>query len=267
LFQFDLIVDQTQNDWLRQYLKKRQPLLFEMIRLEAPPLDRLCTQCLTTTGTYRCKDCYFQKFYCNECCLSEHHTKPFHRIQRFVNGFFEGYDLNDLGFELDIRPHVQECSPRVSGISGKQVSSYPGSDDNESDWEDDVETVNNDTQSFSLHQLVSDRARTVIVASTGIFKRALKLCTCPNAPEKHIQLLRARLFPATFLNPKTAFTFEVLDHFRLDALECNTSAMNFMSKLRRKTNEIFPGTVPVCHQYRNQCFEVLIHSNESGLIS
>jgi hypothetical protein len=43
--------------------------------------------------------------------------------------------------------------------------------------------------------------------------------------------------------------------------------MNFMSKLHRKTNEIFPGTVPVCHQYRNQCFEVLIHSNESGSIS
>jgi hypothetical protein len=84
------------------------------------------------------------------------------------------------------------------------------------------------------------------ISSTGIFRRSIYWCTCPNAPERHIQLLRARLFPATFINPKTAFTFKVLDHFRLDALECRTSAMNFMNKLCRKTNEIFLGSVPVC---------------------
>jgi hypothetical protein len=60
-----------------------------------------------------------------------------------------------------------------------------------------------------------------------------------------VQLLRAKLFPASFIHPETAFTFDVLDHFRIDALECKTAAMNFMSKIARISNEAFPATVPV----------------------
>jgi hypothetical protein len=106
--------------------------------------------------------------------------------------------------------------------------------------------LDDEQDSFQFGKQRSDLGKIVVVASTGIFERSVKWCTCPNAPEKHIQLLRSRLFPATFINPKTAFTFEVLDDFRLDALECNTSALNFMSKLTRRTNETFPGIVPVC---------------------
>jgi hypothetical protein len=173
--------------------------------------------------------------------------RPFHRIQKFVQGFFEASDLDDLGFKLDIRPHSHGCSPNNAGTSGRYSEVYPISDDDDDDydWEDDGETLNNDSHSSTFHRLASDIGKTVIVTSAGIFKRSLQWCTCPNAPERHIQLLRARLFPATFINPKTAFSFEVLDHFRLDALECRTSAMNFMNKLTRRTNEIFPGTVPV----------------------
>ena len=57
--------------------------------------------------------------------------------------------------------------------------------------------------------------------------------------------MRAKLFPASMIRPETAFTFEVLDHFHLDALECKTAAMNFMSKIVRISNEAFPGNVPV----------------------
>jgi hypothetical protein len=60
-----------------------------------------------------------------------------------------------------------------------------------------------------------------------------------------VQLVRAKLFPASFKHPETAFTFEVLDHFHIDALECKTAAMNFMSKIVRISNEAFPGKVPV----------------------
>jgi CxC2 like cysteine cluster associated with KDZ transposases len=70
-------------------------------------------------------------------------------------------------------------------------------------------------------------------------------CTCANSPEPYIQLLRASLFPASFVQPETVFTFDVLDHFRIDALECKTAAMNFMSKIVRISNEAFPSEVPV----------------------
>ncbi|KAG1792281.1 uncharacterized protein HD556DRAFT_1309358 [Suillus plorans] len=43
---------------------------------------------------------------------------------------------------------------------------------------------------------------------------------------------------------KTAFTFQVLDNFLLDNLECGTSAMNYYNKLRRMTTSVFPHLVP-----------------------
>ncbi|KAI6102310.1 hypothetical protein EV401DRAFT_1893973 [Pisolithus croceorrhizus] len=51
---------------------------------------------------------------------------------------------------------------------------------------------------------------------------------------------RQRLFPASISKPKTAFTFDVLDHFLVHALECKTSAMSFYQKLKRFTNNAFP---------------------------
>ncbi|KAI6009701.1 hypothetical protein EDC04DRAFT_2871369 [Pisolithus marmoratus] len=44
--------------------------------------------------------------------------------------------------------------------------------------------------------------------------------------------------------PKTAFTFDVLNHFLIDALECKSSAVSFYQKLKRFTNNAFPDKVP-----------------------
>ena len=63
--------------------------------------------------------------------------------------------------------------------------------------------------------------------------------------DKHLQLLRCRLFPSTTMKPQTAFTFDVLDQFLMDELECKTSASSFYSKLRRLTNSTFPDSLPV----------------------
>jgi hypothetical protein len=226
---------------LRQYLKVRQSLLFEMMRLEAPPHDRICTNCQTARGTYRCKDCFPRNFHCAMCCISAHSTQPFHRIQKFGDGCFEHSDLDNLGFLLDIRPHTDDCSLNHFPDDGI----HTGSTSDDEEWQDDGGLEDETTKSFKFRQQHSDVDKIVVIASTGILKRSVKWCRCPNAPDKYIQLLRSSLFPATFTNPKTVFTFEVLDHFRLDALECNTSALNFMSKLTRRTNEIFPETVPV----------------------
>jgi hypothetical protein len=86
-----------------------------------------------------------------------------------------------------------------------------------------------------------------VVHSTGIFVHRLKWCTCNQMKleDRHLQLLRARMFSSTTTKPQTAFTFEVLDHFLIDSLECKTSAMSFYQKLRRLTNNPFPDTVPV----------------------
>jgi hypothetical protein len=86
-----------------------------------------------------------------------------------------------------------------------------------------------------------------VVDRSGVHEIGVRWCCCPNAAERDMQLMSAGLFPATFRNPKTAFTFRVLEEFHLDNLECKTTPSQFFSRLRRLTSDEFPNTVPVGH--------------------
>ncbi|KAI9443043.1 hypothetical protein H4582DRAFT_1808630 [Lactarius indigo] len=83
-----------------------------------------------------------------------------------------------------------------------------------------------------------------VIDRSGIHEIGVSWCFCPEAPEHDMQLMMAGLFPATFRNPKTAFTFRVLEDFHLDNLECKTTPSQFFSRLRRLTNDEFPNSVP-----------------------
>ncbi|KAF8463729.1 hypothetical protein DFH94DRAFT_796350 [Russula ochroleuca] len=82
------------------------------------------------------------------------------------------------------------------------------------------------------------------VHTTGVFKHKVRWCQCQSAPKKTVQLFQPQLFPASHLQPETAFTFDVLDHFHIDAMECKTAAASFIKKLCRLTNNAFPHVVP-----------------------
>src|ERR1700760_3904009 len=84
-----------------------------------------------------------------------------------------------------------------------------------------------------------------VIDRSGVHEIAASWCSCPEAPKRDMQLMMAGLFPATFHDPKTAFTFRVLEDFHLDNLECKTTPSQFFSRLRRLTNDEFPNTVPV----------------------
>ncbi|KAG2050555.1 hypothetical protein BDR06DRAFT_983961 [Suillus hirtellus] len=83
-----------------------------------------------------------------------------------------------------------------------------------------------------------------IIHSTGVFTHNILWCHCPASPKQYLQLLKAGLFPASISQPQTAFTFNVLDNFLIDALKCKTSASSFFQKLRHLTNNAFPDSVP-----------------------
>ncbi|KAG2056175.1 hypothetical protein BDR06DRAFT_981587 [Suillus hirtellus] len=84
---------------------------------------------------------------------------------------------------------------------------------------------------------------TKIVAKSRVHTHIIKYCTCPEAATADIQLFNMGLFLASFIEPKTAFIFDVLNDFILDNLKCRTSVMNYYSKLRRMTMSIFPHLV------------------------
>ncbi|KAF8264986.1 hypothetical protein EI94DRAFT_1590553 [Lactarius quietus] len=83
-----------------------------------------------------------------------------------------------------------------------------------------------------------------VIDRSGIHEIGINWCCCPEAPKHDLQLMMAGLFPATFHNPKTAFTFRVLEEFHLDNLECKTTPSQFFSCLKRLTSDEFPNTVP-----------------------
>jgi len=84
-----------------------------------------------------------------------------------------------------------------------------------------------------------------VINRSGVNEIGVRWCCCPNALECNMQLMAAGLFPATFQDPKMAFTFRVLEEFHLDNLECKTTPSQFFSHLRRLTSDKFPNSVPV----------------------
>ena len=85
-----------------------------------------------------------------------------------------------------------------------------------------------------------------VVNQTGVFDMEVLTCICPNGGKQDEQLLQAGLFPSSFKQIETVFTFSVLDEFLADNLECKTTAQQYYSKLQIITNRMFPHNVPVC---------------------
>ena len=85
-----------------------------------------------------------------------------------------------------------------------------------------------------------------IIDTHGIYQHKVQQCGCSEAFPLHAQLFRMRMFPSSVERPQTAFTLSLLDYFRVDALECKTSANNFFNKLRRLTDNWLPESLPVC---------------------
>ena len=135
--------------------------------------------------------------------------------------FFEESDLLIHELPLDLSHDSEDCSsmsdPPDIPDAGDEL---PGESKPQetTDWRTNCQLQSNLT----------------IVSSGGIFKHSVRWCHCMKSSDQYIQLLHAKLFLASFRNPKTMFTFEVLDHFRLDALECKTSAMKKSSGLQTR---------------------------------
>lgn len=75
-----------------------------------------------------------------------------------------------------------------------------------------------------------------VVDSGGIHEIGLDFCGCETAQTRVKQLLRARLFPATVRDPRTAATFGVLEQFHLLSLESKVSAYEFYHALKRRSD-------------------------------
>ncbi|KAH8999650.1 hypothetical protein EDB86DRAFT_3075718 [Lactarius hatsudake] len=82
-----------------------------------------------------------------------------------------------------------------------------------------------------------------VVDRSGVFDMEIVFCVCSGMDNMGEQLLRAGLFPSTFKQIETLFTFSVLEDFITDNLECKTTAQQYYSKLQSMTSKMFPNKV------------------------
>ena len=200
-----------------------------------------------------------------------HEAHPFHRIQQWTGDFFEDcalhmvsedaiedtdpHDDPQTGLQLQLGHGGAPCPsafaneppplggqsrPATTGEDGDQVKD----DRQDTRAMDDGEWEDVDNMPLHLWPPVGAKYLTIIDV-TGVHFILVQACQCPNAASYHLQLFHAKLCPSTFEKPSTAFTFSVLDDFLRDNVECGTSGMNYYSKLRRVTSNVFPHLVVV----------------------
>lgn len=98
----------------------------------------------------------------------------------------------------------------------------------------------------------------VVVHTNGIHYLPVRFCRCPNAATEDIQLIQMRYYPSTYKQVRTVFTFQLLDDYLLENLECQTSTYHYFQKLRRMTNKAVPQSIPVSNVF--DLFMFMIYS-------
>ena len=239
---------------LREWVQRRGAHLDLLHRLEGPPEILECSRCKTATpdeGLWRCVTCLASPLFCQNCAVSEHNVNIFHWLEKWTGTSFRPSSLYELGFVIHLGHAGNQCPLSTPAPYN------PFLEDQEPQWEDepefDSDVTHDDTDSVpQLHMpettpLCNTGDRTmVIIDVTGVHRHFVRWCCCADAEPVDTQLMSLRLFPSTFRQPSTAFSFALLDDFVLEASECQTSAMRYFRKLRRLTSNAFPHTIPVC---------------------
>ncbi|KAG2119461.1 uncharacterized protein F5147DRAFT_647419 [Suillus discolor] len=214
-----LLKSLSQNDYICQWVPKTKAYLDILLEREVPS-DR-----------------------------TQHQRLPFHRVSQWTGLFFEESCLVKSGMVIWLG-HGGNACPWDDDVGESALFTTGEGSSDVSDAKSTSDEPNAEPSAKEAHDLPTgmpfiknNKAMTTIVDKSGVHTHIIKYCTCPEAAATDIQLFHMGLFPASFIEPKTAFTFDVLNDFLLDNLECGTLAMNYYSKLRRMTTSIFPHLV------------------------
>lgn len=169
-------------------------------------------QC-SNPSLFRCVDCFKAPMWCRACIVTAHRYNPFHHIERWDGKMFVRDSLcsqdsthHSLCLQTDVKSGTTPC--RHAPRNNKFM-------------------------------------RFTICDHNGFHTRDIQLCYCEGAGETWEQLLKVRLFPATFKAPQTAFTFAVLKQFLVHSLASKKSAYDFVKALGQLTNNSDPDSVSV----------------------
>ncbi|KAG1833671.1 hypothetical protein DFJ58DRAFT_869463 [Suillus subalutaceus] len=184
------------------WLHEHENYLLEFIRLEGRgdyASRETCqghSECESEPG-YRCRDCFGTELYCQECIVNRHRENPLHKIEFWNGSFFEDTTPKYLGLRVQLgHPVGERCFNHSCA------------------YDDDF----------------------IILDINGIHKLALDFCACESALSHINQILQARWYPATSIDPKSAATFHLLEHFHMLTFESKASAFEYWQTLARLTD-------------------------------
>ncbi|KAG9017173.1 hypothetical protein FRB90_001477 [Tulasnella sp. 427] len=176
--------------------------------------------------SYRCQDCLGDRFFCEDCIVSTHNSTPLHRIEKWNGVFFEPGN-----------PTVPQLHQLLYlGHNGSRCKA----------------------PFTSAHWARPTEGLLTVVHTNGYHKLQVCYCNCLGSPEPYQQLLQSGLFPATHSRPATAFTFNLLKHFRCFNLASKTAAYDYHKALVQLSDGVLPQAIPssyhafidVIHQWR-----------------
>jgi CxC2 like cysteine cluster associated with KDZ transposases len=226
-----------------EWLPRRSKYLEEILGHDALLNDGMCSHCNAQEGRWRCLDCIGHQGECRECCRRSHQRLPFHRIEYWTGTYYKADWLCNLGVVVDLG-HGGQCCPLKSNSSQNVTNTADAPLSSATSGRDvlDIYRSPSGTQDDPI-----DATRLTIVDQNGIHAVWVRFCIC-DSNEDEYQILAVGLYPVTFRQIRSAFTFRVLDDFRLENLECKTSAYQYYNKLRRATSPLFPTAAPVCRR-------------------
>lgn len=227
------------SEYMRAFLNRwAVPALLGLLGREQCPVDAMsckaCKEPTTTSPTrYRCCDCHNAPVLCKACVLSSHAHNPFHFVAEWdiKRGFWKRQPLSNLGVVLDLGHDGDRCV-YASGTPRPMC----------------------------------------IVSEHGVHEIGVRFCGCLDKTTRSTtpdvtQLLQQGLWPASWEQPRTAFTIGVMKTFSLLSHQGNMNAYDYVEVLRRKTDgTITEGTVDRYREFliANRTFSYVTAAKRHG---
>lgn len=170
---------------------------------------------LGAARTVSCEDCSDPRLTCSNCFVDQHVGTPFHWARRWDKeaGFFSKVDISKV-------MHPKNYAIPL-GHDGSHCPHHRG----------DLEPP--------------DGVKFTVVDFNGIHGTRILFCTCDKSPPRHIQLVRAKMLPASVRAPETAATFGVLRSYRAHDLAAKGTAQDFLRATQRMTDNVLSDAVQV----------------------
>jgi hypothetical protein len=178
-------------------------------------------------------------------------------VENWTGTHFKQAWLCQVGVEIHLGHHGNPCPCRSDGgadgglvdAAGNGAGGNAGEDEDDEDYidvsgDEEEDLMEDVIGAHGLPRLTGEDV-CVVVDKSGVHRLRVRPCICSTGAALDLQFIDMGLFPASLKKIRTAFTFGVLDDFRMDNLECKTAGSRYFNKLKRLTSNAFPHSVPV----------------------